>query len=388
MPNAYSLKLLNKKYWYARAKGSAWFSLGWHTDTLKTEREVVRAIDGLPMDDPLKVRLFDIAQTKVQQGKITVRQAFEIYKVGRSGLDKNGAVVDSRKAANFKCSVLSQIKRIVAEFGDRDLKSITDTDILAWMNGMRLERMKNGKRISPGAIQKYVYRLSSLYGFAMGKSRRWVTHNPVTDKEGEVAREFKDNQAVWQYKGRALEASEVEVSKLLKAYSQISDLSFFFASCVVMLGCRRRELLTLQVKAVNLETCRIFISSANAKTQVEREVSFKWSQDLKGMFTAYCQGKKPEDFIFSADGKAPHQGTWARKNFERAKKSAKLPVHLTLRDFRHVAAQAYEREGVKLSVIASQLGTSVKLLQKTYLKQTADGQEKELMDKLSVAARA
>ena len=363
----------NGIYWYLASGGTA-CSTGMRTSDY-SKRDAQRKIGMMPDGHRLKSMLFDKPLAK-KYCRIRVSAAFQEYEATVNGLGPDGLVVDARQRANWTCSIASQIKHVKAQFGDRYLDQITDTDVLRWIQQLR------GQSLKPETVKKYVYRLSSLFKFGRSKYRGWVQSNPVTDQDGAVQAEFKRNRDVWTYQGREVGVMADQVQRLREASAGISRAWDFFMTLELVVGGRRRELLTLQKKHVDFEARHVTIEGRNAKTRSSRRVHFGWSEPLVAFFSEFCFGKQADDYIFSQDGKAPYTGTWATKNFAKAASAAHLPGHLTLRDFRHVSAQEMEAKGVSVTTIARQLGTSVRLLQHTYLKQPETAIEAELRAKL------
>lgn len=386
---------LNGKSWYIKSLGKC-SPTGYTTTTVGQEKtlldskaKVKREILALPDSHKLKLQFFDIQPEKseVKSERVKVDFAVEQYAATVNGLGPDGQVVDERRHENFSRVDTSNHKRIKAHFGQQFLDEVSDSDILKWIQSMRAEGMK------PESIKRIVYAFSSIFTHGVSKYRGWCKFNPITDKDGVVQNEFRKNKGVWTYQGRIVEVTQEMILKMLEASKQVTKIRrrssknpnwFYFLMLLnFVLGARRRELLTIQRKHVNLEKARVNVETRNAKTRKERWMFYGFHPELSELFLEFSTGLGSEDFIFAPNKSVPYGDTAVRKKFEQAKKLAGLPQHLTFRDFRHASAMLMEARGVTPRAIAMQLGTSVKLLETTYLKRGQDFFEAELMQKMA-----
>jgi integrase len=373
-----SLHLMHGKYWYLKSGGKM-VSTG--CTKAFSKRQVEQKIKGLPDTEELKALFFDI-EPKYKSRKVTVEYAIEEYSKTINGLGPKGEILDPRRHANFKKVLNCTFNKILDEFKGCYLDEISDADILTWINQLR------ARGLAAGTVQKYVYLFSSVFRFGLSKYRGWAKDNPVTDKDGVVQNEFRKKPEVWAFEGREVDATEKEISKFLQACLELKhrngqDGWFHFLMLLnVNVGARRLELLTLQRKHIDLENKRFVIETRNAKTRFMRKPFYGWNPELTEAIAQVCKGKNPEEYLISPSGFEPYSSTAVQKAFRAAAKLSGLE-RLTFRDFRHIAGQRMEKKGVSLNTIASQLGTSVKLLQKTYLKKSDAAVESEMLERLA-----
>ncbi len=365
---------LNGNSWYLKSKGRR-FATGFTASKFETKAQVKRAIGALPEGHELRGLIFDIMPSQKNK-KVTVEFAIEEYSKTRNGLDPNGEVIDANQNRNFRRVFKSAFGRVANEFRGRYLDEITDTDILRWMQKLRSEGLK------PGSIRRYVNTLSPVFTYGKSKYRGWCKDNPILD-DGAVTKEMKTNKGVWSYQGREVAISDQEAFALLEASEKLSVHFSLLMHLNFNVGARRRELLTLKRSAVDLEAQRFTVLTINAKVKKERTVFYGFSSKLCALMKEACETKGLEEYIFSPTGKQPFSDTWVQKNFNKAKEGAKLPPQWTFRDFRHVAGQRMNKNGIPLNMIAEALGTSVGLLEKTYLKEPKSIAESLMMKKLA-----
>jgi integrase len=364
----------NGNSWYLKSKGRR-FATGFTTLKFENKAQVRNAIGKLPDGHELKSLFFDIAPSHKNE-KVTIDFAILEYSKTKNGLGPDGNVVDENQARNFQRTLKSAYERIRKEFEGRYLDEISDSDVLQWMQRLRSEGLK------PQSVRKYIHYLSPIFTFGKSKYRGWCRDNPVLD-EGSVRKEIKTNKGVWNYQGREVDISDKEASALLEASEKISKLFYLLMLLNFNVGARRREMLTLKKKDVELKANRFTVLTLNAKVKEQRSVFYGFAPEIEAMMHEACAGKRAEDYVFTVDGKIHCSNTWVQKNFDKAKAAAKLPQQWTFRDFRHVAGQRMNSNGVPLTVIAEVLGTSVMLLEKTYLKPSRNVIEATMLKKLA-----
>jgi len=364
---------LNGNYWYIKSGGKC-SATGVPKGFSKAQ--VKAKIRSMPDGDQLKSMLFDIKQNNHKNEKVTIDYAISEYAKTKNGLGPDGKVVDENQARNFQRSFKSAFERVLKEFKGMYLDEISDSDVLLWMQKLR------GEGLKPSTVRRYVNFLSPLFSFGKSKYRGWCRDNPVLD-EGAVRKEIRTNKGVWDYHGREVDITDKEASALLEASRKQSELFYLLMLLNFNVGARRRELLTLKRKDVDLKAGRFTVLTVNAKVKEQRSVFYGFAPEILAVMTRACSGKAPGDYLFTVDGKIHCSNTWVQKNFDKAKAAAKLPQQWTFRDFRHVAGQRMNANGVPLTVIAEVLGTSVMLLEKTYLKPSRSGIEATLLTKLA-----
>jgi integrase len=364
---------LKREYWYIKSGGKC-AATGIPKGFSKSQ--VKAKIRLMPDGDKLKSLLFDIKLNNHKNEKVTIDYAVSEYLKTKNGLGPDEKVIDENQARNFRRTLKSAFERILKEFKGRHLDEISDSDVLQWMQKLR------GEGLKPSSVRKYVHYLSPIFTFGKSKYRGWCRDNPVLD-EGAVRKEMKTNKGVWNYQGREVDISDKEANAFLEAAEKNSRLFYLLMLLNFNVGARRRELLTLKKKDVELKASRFTVLTVNAKVKEQRSVFYGFAPEIGKIMNEICLGKSADDYIFSTDGKLHCSDTWVQKNFNKVKKVAKLPEQWTFRDFRHVAGQRMNANGVPLTVIAEVLGTSVMLLEKTYLKPSRNVIEATMLKKLA-----
>jgi integrase len=130
-------------------------------------------------------------------------------------------------------------------------------------------------------------------------------------------------------------------------------------------GLRFGELAALRVRRVNLLRRRLIIAESVTevagravwslpKTNRTRTVPFPPS--LAPAIEALCQGKGPEDLLFTApEGGVLRLGNWRRRVFDPACRAAGL-VDVTPHDLRHTAASLAIASGANVKAVQQMLG--------------------------------
>jgi len=153
----------------------------------------------------------------------------------------------------------------------------------------------------------------------------------------------------------------VEVARLVEAAHPNGLSVAILAFCGLRLG----ELAALRVRRVNLLRCRMVVAESVTevagravwslpKTNRTRTVPFPPSLALG--LEALCQGKGPEDLLFTApEGGVLRLGNWRRRVFDPACRAARL-VDVTPHDLRHTAASLAIASGANVKAVQQMLG--------------------------------
>ncbi|MHA3838258.1 tyrosine-type recombinase/integrase [Terrabacter sp. AAH1] len=155
--------------------------------------------------------------------------------------------------------------------------------------------------------------------------------------------------------------SAAEVARLVEA-AQRDGLS---VAVLAFCGLRFGELAALRVRRVNLLRRRLVIAESVTevagravwslpKTNRTRTVPFPPS--LAQWIERQCQGKGPEDLLFTApDGGVLRLGNWRRRVFDPACRAAGV-IDVTPHDLRHTAASLAIASGANVKAVQQMLG--------------------------------
>ncbi len=85
--------------------------------------------------------------------------------------------------------IKTRLKRFAQDFGTRSMKSITTTEIDAWLSALRSRRSKGDHEVSPllSPLSRNHYRatLHAFFSYGTAPARAWLERNPVADLEPE-----------------------------------------------------------------------------------------------------------------------------------------------------------------------------------------------------------
>lgn len=233
-------------------------------------------------------------------------------------------------------------RHIIPRWGRWPLRSITHSDVSAWIGDLQRAGL------APGTIRQ-TYRVLSLILDAAVKDGR-VARNPASGVA--LPRGVRSEP-------RFLTA--VEVGMLAKASGpyRLTVLILAFT------GLRFGELVALRVKRVDAARRRITVAESASevggeliwstpKTHQTRSVPVPAS--LMVELVAECQGKGPDDTVFTAPAGGPLRlGNWRGRTFDPACRSAGL-IGVTPHDLRHTAASLAIAAGANVKAVQGMLG--------------------------------
>ncbi|GAA2469868.1 tyrosine-type recombinase/integrase [Terrabacter carboxydivorans] len=265
-------------------------------------------------------------------GKVRVRDVAEAWARGLTHL-KVSTATRYRGLVNG---------HILPRFGDWAIADLRHSDVRDWVGAL------SATGLSAGTVRQAHRVLSLILAEAV--------------KDGRLSR----NPAAGVQLPRAVRAdprflSAAEVARLVEA-AQPNGLS---VAVLAFCGLRFGELAALRVRRVNLLRRRLVIAESVTevagravwslpKTNRTRTVPFPPSlaQGIEGQ----CQGKGPEDLLFTApEGGVLRLGNWRRRVFDPACRAAGV-VEVTPHDLRHTAASLAIASGANVKAVQQMLG--------------------------------
>lgn len=191
--------------------------------------------------------------------------------------------------------------------------------------------------------------------FVIAIQHRWIRRNPFHEGDALVEKaEETERERI---------ATKVEEQALLVACDEDKRRKHLkpLLICAFDTGCRPIELFQLQVKDVDLIDNCITVVSYKGKRRKER--SFELTTNARAAIVPLCEGKKPNDFVFTyKKGKKDVPFKSVKRSFASAKRLAGLegiPMDgFRLYDARHTATTRLIRRGMSLEEAGKLMGHS------------------------------
>ncbi|GAA6527355.1 site-specific integrase [Intrasporangium sp. DVR] len=267
----------------------------------------------------------------------------------RAGKVRVGEVAEgwARGLTHLKVSTATRYRglmrgHILPRFGAWAIADLRHSDVRDWVNDL------SASGLSAGTVRQAHRVLSLILSEAV--------------KDGRLAR----NVAAGVQLPRAVRAdprflNADEVTRLI-AGAGTNGLSI---AVLAFCGLRFGELAALRVRRVNVLRRRLVVAESVTevggrlvwslpKTNRTRTVPFPPS--LTPQIEALCQGKGPDDLLFTApEGGTLRLGNWRRRAFDPACQAAGL-VDVTPHDLRHTAASLAIASGANVKAVQQMLG--------------------------------
>jgi integrase len=279
--------------------------------------------------------------------RATVRTALAAY---LEDLLRHGRGEASEAAqALFKLTVYSD------PLADLALERVSREDFLNWR-----DRLREGRE--PRSVNRYVSQVTAALNVAtemgyVGNSQAWKLRRLADDTEDE---------------GTAVFLNPVQRRGLIGAASQ-QACDFFRA--LDLTGARPGEMAATTVEDFNGKTLKLSHKKGRPpKLQVRHVVL---TEEGIAHFTRTAADQPADALLFTADdGRAWNHNSWAyamrcaiAKHNENVKEVEKLPAGTSAYSFRHARiSELLQVHGVDPLTVAQQTGTSLKMIEKAYLR--------------------
>lgn len=147
-------------------------------------------------------------------------------------------------------------------------------------------------------------------------------------------------------------------------YAGFSDL----LRCYYHTGARTSELADAFVKDLQVRSRKLVLRShKRTRTMKVPDVRvITLNAEAFAILQRQCQGKKPEDSIFTQGNRHPWNKDLLDERFRKVRELAGVPENITIYDFRHLWISEAIMAGVDIFTVAKMAGTSVKMIEQTY----------------------
>ena len=313
--------------------------------------QVLADADDLIAADGQKVKSFDqasiaatkAAKTRGRSGPLTVKDACERY--------IEALAVRSRHSEEARACLT---KHVYESLGARSLGHLTTAELEKWRS--KLIRRDPANPEIERRSKDTINRITSYVKAAFNAAFQDEANAIPSDGAWRRLKPFKNVS-----RPREHDFSEADVRKLLKKASDQSFRNLLAAGYLT--GARYGELAALKVRDFDRERAilNIQIGKTGARTVILQQEAAK--------FFAKVAGKRSGDepLLPRADGTR-----WAKSHQHRpmkaALKAADLPVSASFYTLRHsFISRAIER-GMPITIVAENVGTSVRMIEVTYAK--------------------
>ena len=235
-----------------------------------------------------------------------------------------------RYSPNTIKTYMSYMRSYVAEFHDRDLKSITTQQINDYI--LNLIRSKN---ISSSQQNQRINAIKFYYEQVLGRKKLYY----------QLSRPRKEKKL-------PIVLMVEEVQLILKQCKNLKH------KCILMTlysgGLRRSELINLKIS--DIDSQRMLIRITNSKGGKDRYTLL--SEKLVRLLRDYYKQYKPKDWLFEGQSGGQYSATSIEKIFHKALTQAKINKHATPHTLRHSFATHLLEQGINLRYIQEILGHS------------------------------
>ncbi|HOL21453.1 MAG TPA: tyrosine-type recombinase/integrase [bacterium] len=244
-------------------------------------------------------------------------------------------------------------KNIKKYFPDMPLSAVTPEIVYNWMMRRSKTSLKNGKKITPRTVNIERAFMSRVFNVAM-KIWWWVDRNPVSAVE----------RLPYQSPPRKAYTDE-DIKKILNA-CRLLNITWFSDFFVFLLttGFRRSEAINLITRDVIFEGDRVFIKIVRAKSMIPQEYPTLFPQ-AKRILIQHCEGKKPDDPVFTDDEGKKLSIEKIRCAWNRIRKVAGIKG--VLHETRHTFATRLRQAGLDPDLLRFLLGQKTLAITYNYI---------------------
>ena len=364
-------------FWYD-AEGYLYGRITWTDSKGKVHDKKRKSVSGTKKEarNHIKDLMEDIDDDRddaaVDGATLTIKQLVDHYKdnyaieaeYDRKGMKKAGmrSWRDARRKADALVDFFGPNRRVrsitygdLADFKSARLKTPATRD--------KYQRDTEGKRTAIKIKETWQRSIASVHRelevlrrlFVIAHQHRWIKRNPFHEGDSLVEKaEETERERI---------ATKVEEQALIDACDEDDRRKHLkpLLICAFATGCRPIELFQLRVKDVDLADNCITVVSYKGKRRKER--SFDLTAKARAAVTPLCEGKKPDEFVFTyKKGKKTLPFKSVKRSFATAKRLAGLEgislEGFRLYDARHTATTRLIRRGLSLEETGKLMGHS------------------------------
>lgn len=276
-------------------------------------------------------------------GPLTVRQACADYVAYLKAEKKTGAEAEGRLAKHF-----------LPHLGDKLVAELTGKEIDAAKWAMVTSNTPDdddAERRSKDSAN----RVLSMFKAALNRAFAEESNHIPTDSAWRRVKPFEGVS-----RSRQVHLDEAQCTRLINA-AQGAFRNLVIAA--LLTGARPpHELASLRVRHLSDGSLHI---PPGGKTG-ERHVIL--TAEAIEFFAGLALGKSPDDLLLPKDDGTPWQGHEHTEPMREAAKRAKLPEDTTLYSLRHTHASTALKNGANQQILAENMGTSIRMLERHYAK--------------------
>jgi integrase len=261
--------------------------------------------------------------------------------------------------------------RINPQFGDRQIGTITASEIVTWLNSLQ-SASENRSPLSPGTARNILRVMRSV--FATAVRDRKVAHNPAAELNNQEKPSYTPADRV--------PLTAVEVERLAQVFDEIDADNNHTSNFGLLVrfaarsGMRAGELAGLTWSNVDLGKGEVHVRQSVSrvgttdtltppKTRKSRR-TIPLGSSLTAMMKAEAArtGARftPQAYVFGAQADRTSPMTWSRDfylpHFKAAAVQAGLATSLRFHDLRHTCASLLIRAGIPIESVSAHLGHS------------------------------
>ena len=138
--------------------------------------------------------------------------------------------------------------------------------------------------------------------------------------------------------------------------------------CYYHTGARTSELAHIHVRNVLSRTQQVLLGThKRSETQVEKTTRrITLNAEVFAIFERHCQGKSPEDYVFTQGNGSPWNKDRLNGRFQKVRELAKVREEVTIYDFRHLWISEALMAGNDIATVAKMAGTSIRMIELVY----------------------
>lgn len=246
---------------------------------------------------------------------------------------------ETQVAYNTYYKQLCHYNRVIDFFGDLYIKDITPQDV------NRFYLLMQSQKYSKKTIEHSRTTLSNILRYALvnGEIKALPSENVPIPKAPKTKRELPADhelRTIYQNAGT----------------SNIALLAYF----IVCTGCRRGEAVALQYKDIDFDNKKVDISKSvyyvNNKPQFKDTKTYAGNRTvpLLNVLIPFLPKGKPNEYIFSTDGKQPYTGSQLAKGYKAYQEQ--IGITATLHQLRHAYATILYESNIDVKLAQTLMG--------------------------------